>query len=434
MEHSHFEELAVLAATSQIHPEQLHELREHISVCAQCSTFFDDINAVGRNGLAQLAAERGGRGHAEPSVYLRQAFIERARNEGLRLTPGPAVENVPVANPPIEASRQFKLRNLITARFAILFTDLPAAAALAAICVLCVGIGYVTAVRRSTHEIPNGSVPTSNARAIVPPPSPLVSAANQESVHSDLTDLQQQLNRTQISLSNSEAARNSLEEQVTALKDQAVRNVAQQKELDEKSAALRIAEQQAVDAAAEVKALQAKLAMTDSILAAQQQATVEVSAKLDRAQQQIDRTQDMERARSSAGDLVAARNLHIVDVYDSNPAGNRQKPFGRVFYIEGKSLVFYAYDLDDARQLKANIVFHVWGGKAGTEQVTHNLGILRKDADISQNRWAMTIDDPKVLAQINSVFVTAEPANKQYEAPHGKKILFAYFGSQPNHP
>jgi hypothetical protein len=46
----------------------------------------------------------------------------------------------------------------------------------------------------------------------------------------------------------------------------------------------------------------------------------------------------------------------------------------------------------------------------------------------------MTFDDPKVLAQINSVFVTAESANKHYDEPHGKKVLFAYFGSQPNHP
>ena len=122
-----------------------------------------------------------------------------------------------------------------------------------------------------------------------------------------------------------------------------------------------------------------------------------------------------------------------MDVYDADGNGRRQQSFGRVFYIEGKSLVFYAYDLDDPGRFKTNVVFHVWGGKAGMKEVTHSLGILHKD-DAGQNRWAMTFDDPSVLAQINSVFVTAESANKHYDEPHGKKVLYAYFGSQPNHP
>ena len=79
------------------------------------------------------------------------------------------------------------------------------------------------------------------------------------------------------------------------------------------------------------------------------------------------------------------------------------------------------------------MVFHVWGGQAGVKVVTHSLGILHKDDD-GQNRWAMTFDDPNVLAHINSVFVTAESASKQSDAPHGKKILYAYFGSPANHP
>jgi hypothetical protein len=79
------------------------------------------------------------------------------------------------------------------------------------------------------------------------------------------------------------------------------------------------------------------------------------------------------------------------------------------------------------------VVFHVWGGKAGVKEMTHSLGILSKDAN-GDSRWAMTFDDTNILAQINSVFVTAEPANKHSDEPHGKKILYAYFGSAPNHP
>jgi len=84
------------------------------------------------------------------------------------------------------------------------------------------------------------------------------------------------------------------------------------------------------------------------------------------------------------------------------------------------------------RPVQGNMVFHVWGEKAGVKEVAHSLGILHKDD--GQSRWAMTFDDPRVLVKINSVFVTTEVASKQYKEPHGKKVLYAYWGNQPNHP
>jgi hypothetical protein len=168
-------------------------------------------------------------------------------------------------------------------------------------------------------------------------------------------------------------------------------------------------------------------------LTAQQSENDDLRAKLGQSEGSLQQELSLKSAKSEMGELVAARNLHIVDVYDADPSGKRQRAFGRVFYIENKSLVFYAYDLDAPHQFKANVVFHVWGGKADVKEVTHSLGILRKD-DAGQNRWAMTFDDPKVLSQINSVFVTAESPAKSYDSPHGRKVLYAYFGGQPNHP
>jgi hypothetical protein len=91
------------------------------------------------------------------------------------------------------------------------------------------------------------------------------------------------------------------------------------------------------------------------------------------------------------------------------------------------------YDLEDPQRLNANVVFRVWGEKSGMKETTHNLGILHNE-DSSQDRWTLRFDDPKVLAQINSVFVTVETANKHFNEPHGKKVLYAFFGSPPNHP
>ena len=39
---------------------------------------------------------------------------------------------------------------------------------------------------------------------------------------------------------------------------------------------------------------------------------------------------------------MAARQLHVIDVRDTDPNGEPANAFGRVFLTEGKSLTFYA--------------------------------------------------------------------------------------------
>ena len=139
---------------------------------------------------------------------------------------------------------------------------------------------------------------------------------------------------------------------------------------------------------------------------------------------------------AKAGDvreLVVARNLHIIDVHDRDGDGKSQRAFGRIFYTEGKSLIFYAYDLADPRKVDAKVSFYVWGEHLGAEKPIRSLGIFHND-DVSDGRWVLTFDDPHVLAQIDSVFVTVESSKKAIKEPGGRKILFAFLGDKPNHP
>jgi hypothetical protein len=64
--------------------------------------------------------------------------------------------------------------------------------------------------------------------------------------------------------------------------------------------------------------------------------------------------------------------------------------------------------------------------------LTKNLGVFRID-DGMQKRWVLRVDDPKLLSSIDSVFVTVEPAPGR-DKPSGKKLLYAYLGTQANHP
>jgi hypothetical protein len=131
-------------------------------------------------------------------------------------------------------------------------------------------------------------------------------------------------------------------------------------------------------------------------------------------------------------DLMGARDLYIAEVYDVGRDGATQKPFGRVFYTMGKSLVFYAYDLDEQPGVRNATTFQAWGRRGVDRQQALNMGILFQD-NAAKKRWVLKFDDAKALEQIDAVFVTVEP-NGGSNKPSGKPLLFAYLKVDPNHP
>jgi hypothetical protein len=131
-------------------------------------------------------------------------------------------------------------------------------------------------------------------------------------------------------------------------------------------------------------------------------------------------------------ELMGARDLYIAEVYDVSGTGDTKKPYGRVFYTRGKSLVFYAYDLDQQAEVKTANAFQAWGRRGPDRQTALSLGIFFEDS-ASGKRWIMKCEDPKTLAQIDAVFVTIEP-NGGSHRPSSKTLLFAYLKINPNHP
>jgi len=129
---------------------------------------------------------------------------------------------------------------------------------------------------------------------------------------------------------------------------------------------------------------------------------------------------------------MGARDLYIAEVYDVGGDGQTRKPYGRVFYTKGKSLIFYAYDLDQQAGLKKATTFQAWGGRGQDRQQATNLGVFYEDSS-DKKRWVLKFDDPKKLEQIDSVFVTVEPRGGSAR-PSGKPLLFAYLKVAPNHP
>ena len=149
-------------------------------------------------------------------------------------------------------------------------------------------------------------------------------------------------------------------------------------------------------------------------------------------EQELGKQQELLAHDRDIRDLMGARDLYIAEVYDVARDGQTQKPYGRVFYTKGKSLVFYAYDLDQQAGLKSASTFQAWGSRGADRQQATSLGVFYQDNG-AKKRWVLKFDDPKKLEQINAVFVTVEPNGGSHK-PSGKPLLFAYLKVDPNHP
>jgi hypothetical protein len=159
---------------------------------------------------------------------------------------------------------------------------------------------------------------------------------------------------------------------------------------------------------------------------------VDLNGQLRDREQTINRQDDLLSHDRDIRDLMGARDLYIAEVYDVGRDGATQKPCGRIFYTKGKSLVFYAYDLDQQPGVRNARTFQAWGRRGADMREAVNLGIFFED-NAAKKRWVVKFDDAKSLEQIDAVFVTVEPNGGSHK-PSGKPLLFAYLKVDPNHP
>jgi len=438
--HGRYQEMCSLAATGQLGGPQMSELNEHVAACDSCRQFLESVAEVSIQVMPVLADGRVSAADIVPPQGMRARFLSRLAVEELSARDGVTRGPIPmlVQKPRSESPGVHYEENACTEDSrseghlgwsSLLWRPAAILAACAVIGIIGFYVGHRTSTQTAQLVTQRDPSAVPSARENEADGSDRMSSLEQQK-----KDLEARLRETNEKLNASETEEKVLSEKLADASNKLTALTAEtQDERQRLTQEDQEAKSQLTYLQSEVEKLRWQLDDAKTKLTAQQNEGEQLRAKLELTESGLQRELDLKSAKSEMGDLVAARNLHIVDVYDADPNGKRQRSFGRVFYIEGKSLVFYAYDLEDPGRLRANVVFHVWGGKAGVKEVTHSLGILHKD-DVGQSRWAMTFDDPKVLAQINSVFVTAESATKHYDEPHGKKVLYAYFGSQPNHP
>lgn len=426
--HGNYEEMCALAAAGQLGGPQMHQLSEHLADCEPCRGFLESLAEVSAQ-IGPLLAENAPSADIAVPEGIRARFLARLAAEEQTAA---HVVKLPrqLANPAPPIAR--------VPRFAMAWRTAAALAACTAIGVTGFSLGA-----RRVKPLPQQAIampaPTS-PRPTAPLTEPaLPVTANSDDVlriqrlEEEKAALNTELNQLQQQLAAEKTAQASLAEQLATAQSKYTLAVAQsQTSAQNTQSEIQAARTLSAGLQSQLDQLRQQLANSDRRLTAQSHTSEELSARLDASTLELQREREDRSAKSQVGEVLGARNLHIVDVYDADGNG-KQKSVGRVFYIEGKSLVFYAYDLDRPGRFKTDVAFHVWGSKVGVKQVVQTLGILGKD-DGAQGRWKLTFDDPQVLARINAVYVTAEAANNRQTSPTGKKILFAYLGTPPNHP
>jgi hypothetical protein len=183
--------------------------------------------------------------------------------------------------------------------------------------------------------------------------------------------------------------------------------------------------QQSEDTAKRARALQAKVDELTQLAHDRERALDQQQVEIAKQQVLLDHDRDIR-------ELMGARDLYIAEVHDVGGTGEADKTYGRVFYTKGKSLIFYAYDLDQETDLKTASTFQAWGRRGIDKQQALSLGVFYED-NTSKKRWVLKFDDPKTLANIDAVFVTVEPQGGSHH-PSGKPLLSAYLRVTPNHP
>ena len=417
--HEYFQELSALSAISQISSKEDQELVEHLRECASCSKAHIEYARIVQRYLPQADVIRWRIKSALPLPSLdpqvRFRFLARARAEGIDISPD--AERSHIASP-VRSWWELQLWPAL---------------AVAAVAVLAILATWVDK---------RFNLPPRSSAALVDPNSVQVGDEN-DALHTQLAALRQTIEKDaerinlmkrgyKDSIESQRRLQKQLDEswqqmgKVSAILHQ---TETEKEELENANQAMSTTNANLREQSDKLHDERADNLASRTILEAHVR---NLTALLEAKTASLEREHQLMAVSKDVRQLMGARNLHIVDVHDVSGSGNADRAFGRVFYAEGQSLIFYAFDLPSGRLGPAKYTFQAWGHREAESQSARNLGTFEVD-DHDQRRWVLKITDTALLSDIDSVFVTAESLNYA-KTPRGKKLLYAYIFGQPNHP
>jgi hypothetical protein len=438
--HEEFLELCAASTAGELTKEERRKLDEHLLGCASCREALKQLQETVQTAVPAIAAELP-QINLQPDKSWSQdkaeaALFERLSKEDRRAAPGQTPKDV------IDCLERSNRRAYFPSQFDWRQMWMSYAALILLFLALVIS-AYRVGIRRGAEVAAN--VPTTEE-------------TGSTSLEEQLSDFSHDRETLRLQLASRDKAIDDLRQQVERMKAQksvrVERSTSEQKEKEngiaEEATGInaQLADlQKKLDAekkrrseeSLRASALDTKLGELtkqlydrEETIAGQTRLDDGREETIDQQQAKLAKQQELLDHDRDIRELMGARDLYIADVFDIESTGQTKKPFGRVFYTKGKSLVFYAYDLDQQRGQKDGSTFQAWAQRGGDKQQAMSLGVFFED-DVSKKRWVMRTDDPATLVQINAVFVTLEP-NGGSKKPSGRQLLFAYLEPNPNHP
>lgn len=428
--HEEFLELCAVSTTGELSADEQTKLKEHLATCSECRQALSEFRAVADIGTPLLSPElvtpNSPDGNAVPTEIASpiQAGTARAGSPE-RESDSPARKNAFIFARENGSHGGHVNWNYVWLPFAA-----------AVLLTVALGIYSYQVGRRHAAQSPQITDVHNGGELDVLEQQLSDAGHEREVLRAQLEErdrmirgLQRQINGESAELS---AARNTQANLERSFQDA----LGEKKQIAQQQSA---ASQNLNAAQASLRKMQAEL---DSVRQQREQEDVreasletqikDLNVQLRQSQQTVGKQQELLADDRDIRELMGARDLYIGEVFDVALDASTKKPCGRIFYTKGKSLVFYAYDLDQQSGVKNTSTFQAWGQNGPDRERALNLGVLYQDS-IAKKRWVLKFDDPRALEQINAVFVTVEPHGGSRK-PSGKPLLFASLRIDPNHP
>jgi hypothetical protein len=437
--HDEFHRLCAVATSGELTGEERKKLEEHLPVCPSCRQAMKEYETAAEGAIRALASdfplEETGADPLWSAEKAETAFFERLKKESRSPQ---SEESGARLNSESAAGRRLTYRPS-RIRWREIWMPFAACVLLA----LALGIaGYRMGVRQGAEVVQTiPFVPANSAGALEEQMSDaghdraqLVARLAEED--KTIGDLKRQLGEQTALLSklktrggevraSTQSARAEEPSTKELGKQDTQESEATQARLEELQRKIDVEAEQRQQTAARAAALEGKVEELTQVLRDRERTADQQQAEISKQQELLEHDRDIR-------ELMGARDLYIAEVYDVGRTGQTNKTYGRVFYTKGKSLIFYAYDLDQQAGIKNASSFQAWGRRGPDKTQALNLGIFYEDS-VGKKRWMLKFDDAKTLDQIDAVFVTVEP-NGGSHRPSGKQLLFAYLRVNPNHP
>jgi anti-sigma factor RsiW len=435
--HDEFLELCAVSTSGELSAEEQRKLEAHLAGCAECRQALQEFEAAVDVGVPFLASKLSPVLSVDSSdpFTSRQSKSEMAMSLDPSATSRTHATDAGVASDLVERGFAFAQKNgRGHTKINWNYVWLPFAASI--LLTVALGIYSYRMGRSRSVEVTQTTPPTPDTQIEALEQQMSDSGHERNDLRTELaqrdrviSDLRRQVQMQSASLDEMKSAQADLEKSIRSNQSEKQQSAQDRSTLLEKLDAAQASLQKTQTQLDSLERQRAQDGARAESLTAQ---VDDLHAQLREREQTLSKQEDLLAHDRDVRELMGARELHIAELYSVARDGVTQKPYGRVFYTKGKSLIFYAYDLDQQAGPRNARTFQAWGQRGPDRREALNLGIFYED-NAAKKRWIVKCDDPKTLEQIHAVFVTVEPKGGS-DKPSGSPLLFTDLQIEPNHP